>query len=180
MLLFAVRFAPSRPVLSSGTRALSFDFQAMAGKLTSAKGREELGRLMKTRDEINKIVSADKVKPVDFEQYRRVLQTEGLVDAFEKCLKDVHIPAMEDKLSAQAESVFAGLLKEAAEITKKSESRVEELQGLLATLRGRKDISEISVDEALQQDPKLAAEIEKEIEDERWEVSEVEGKNKGE
>lgn len=162
----------ARP-LSSG-----FNFQSVADKLTAPKAREELGRLMKARGELNKIMSAESSKPVDFEHYRKVLQTEGLVDAFEKSLQSVQYPEFEEDLLSKMDAAFSSLLSDAASVTQKSQARVEELQSLLTTLRGRKDISEVTVDEALQQDPKLAAEIEKEIDDEKWGISEGDSKGK--
>eukprot|EP00693_Jakoba_libera_P002467 EC692327.1.p1 GENE.EC692327.1~~EC692327.1.p1 ORF type:complete len:208 (+),score=93.63 EC692327.1:66-626(+) len=163
---------------SVAVRALSFNFQTVAEKLTTPKGREELGRLMKTRDELNKMIRND-TKPVsvDFDHYRKVIQTEGLVDAFQSALSNAKLPEIQDTFTAEAEAVFTELIAQAKALSDESTSRVNELQGLLDNLRARKDISEITIEEALAEDPKLAAEINQEIEEERWAILESDSNN---
>ena len=47
---------------------------------------------------------------MDFEHYRKVLQTEGLVDAFEKSLQSVQYPEFEEDLLSKMDAAFSSLV----------------------------------------------------------------------
>jgi len=75
------------------------------------------------------------------------------------------LPAYTGNDVAEAQAQFAEIMKQAESLSATSASRVKELQAELASIQKEKErIATVTVDEELAADPKMAAEIDSEIE----------------
>merc|ERR1711998_73587 len=105
---------------------------------------------------------------VDFAKWKAQIKTPGVVEDFEAAYGKLSVPAMEDTFSAEVDATFATAISKATELGNASEARIKELEAQLEELNNRRDWSEVTVEEELANNPEIAAEIEKEIEENKW------------
>jgi hypothetical protein len=142
----------------------------LSSKVTSDAGKAELNALRAAYSDIVKSVdSAPSSTPsIDWAKWKATIKTPGVVEAFESSYSKLSIPAMEDTFTAEVESKFADALTKAEGLAASSEARIKELEAELAKLNNRRDWSEVTVEEELANNPEIAAEIEDEIQNNRW------------
>merc|ERR1712100_213997 len=97
---------------------------------------------------------------IDWAKWKATIKTPGVVDGFEKGFAGVNVPQMD--------ATFATAISAAEGLAASSTSRIAELEAQLAELDNAKDWSEVTVEEDLAANPEIAAEIESEIEQNKW------------
>jgi hypothetical protein len=139
-------------------------------KVTSDAGKAELAMLRATYADIQKSVdkAPSSTPTVDFAKWKTQIKTPGVVDDFQAAYNKLSVPAMEDTFSADVDATFATAISKATELGDASEARIKELEAQLEELNNRRDCSEVTVEEELANNPEIAAEIEKEIEENKW------------
>merc|ERR1711998_85867 len=152
------------------SRVARLDWAALSGKVTSDAGKAELNALRAVYSDLLKQVdSAPATTPtIDWAKWKATIKTPGVVDEFQAAYSKLNVPEMEDTFTAGVEDKFASAISNANELAAASEARIKELEAQLAELNNRRDWSEVTVEEELANNPELAAEIEKEIEDNKW------------
>jgi len=146
------------------------DWAALSSKVTSDAGKMELGALRATYSEIQKsVASAPSSTPsVDWAKWKSTIKTPGVVEGFEKAFAGVNVPQMEDSFSAEMDAKFATAISNAEGLAASSTARIAELEAQLDELDNAKNWSEVTVEEELAANPEIAAEIEAEIEQNKW------------
>merc|ERR1712139_574616 len=130
------------------SRVVRLDWVALGNKVTSDAGKLELANLRAAYSEIVKTTSsAPATTPqVDWAKWKATIKTPGVVDDFQAAFGKLSVPAMEDTFTAKVEADFAAALSTAEGLASTSESRIKELAA----------------------NPEIAAEIEAEIEANKW------------
>lgn len=102
----------------------------------------------------------DEPPEIDWSRYRNEITVPGLVDNFEKCYKAIKIPYPEDKYTGAICEYEKKTLEEieefkadAAEIIKKAEKRIEEINCLLP-------FNEMTFEDAAYEQPELTLDLE--------------------
>merc|ERR1711934_715396 len=152
------------------TRVARMDWAALSAKVSSDKGKAELNALRGVYSEITKAVdAAPKSTPtVDWDKWAATIKTPGIVAEFKSAFDKLSVPAMEDTFSAEMDAKFATAIAAAEEKAAASSARIVELEAELEALSQRRDWSEVTVEEELANNPEIAAEIEDEIQNNKW------------
>ena len=106
---------------------------------------------------------------IDWAHWNSRIATPGAVDSFKEAYDNLVVPTLADTFTAEMSSKFDAALVVAEQHAENSRVRIAELEQELLNIEVAKAaIVHQTVDDALDEDPALAAEIEAEIEDNHW------------
>jgi len=146
------------------------DWVALSGKVTSDAGKAELNSLRAAYADVVKTVDAapSTTPTVDWAKWSATIKTPGIVDEFKAAYEKLSVPQLEDTFTADVNSTFESAIAAAEVHAAASTTRIVELEAMLVEVENRKDWTEVTVDEELAKNPEIAAEIEEEIESNKW------------
>lgn len=141
--------------------------------VTSDEGKRELATLRSTYTDIAQKLAkmAADPEPINWAAWSKEIDPK-LVQEFQQAYETMKLPKFEGNHVAEANAQFAALLKEAEALEAASRTRVVEIQKELASLQKEKErIATTTIDDELAADPKLAEEIDSEIQKNYFMVS---------
>jgi IS4 transposase len=167
-------FATTRPVRTSEEEDKFLD--ELAEDISSPATRSELDGLRRQLRSIDAMAAETKkpLKEIDFADYRAKIRSPGLVDnveaAFKKAEKEMDAMKMDiSKMVADSDAKFAAIIKQAEEMKVSSAAAKVELQKELDACRAEKAaFVDLTIEDELKKHPEIAAEIEKEIDQNEW------------
>jgi hypothetical protein len=152
--------------------APKLDWAHLQSLVHSDEAKREVGKLKKLFEDTREAlaVQSKAPAPINFDHYRKQLPAnKDLVDLFEKTQKALKFPPYKGSEEARLAEKMQALSKQALEIEAAAVKRIAELQLELAAVKKESErMATLTVDEVLDSDPKLAAELDKEIKDDKW------------
>lgn len=142
----------------------------LGAQLSTDEAKRELAALKSTFYDIKSKYEAlaKPVAPIDWEGYKQKLDPQ-LVEMFKKAYDTTPYPDYPSTDVEEARAVFAELEKEGLEIEEAAKKRMKEIQAEITKLQAEQErLTVMTIDEALAEDPELAAEIDKEISEGKW------------
>jgi len=106
----------------------------------------------------------EEVEPIDWDHYRSIIKTPGLVDAFEADYKSMEFPTVDAEQFANAdEGEFDKSIADAAGSVEESKARVAELEELLALMKATRTDENTKIEDLQQLYPEVTEAIDDEI-----------------
>ena len=145
------------------------DWTAISSNVTTDSGKASLAGLRLEISEVNKSLGDTTAPNIDWAHWNSRIATPGAVDSFKEAYDNLVVPTLADTFTAEMSTKFDAALVVAEQHAENSRVRIAELEQELLNIEVAKAaIVHQTVDDALDEDPALAAEIEAEIEDNHW------------
>jgi hypothetical protein len=156
-----------RPACLS-TRAM--DWVALSQKVSSDQAKSEINRLRDLHADFQSMAAkvSSEAAPIDWAAYRATIKTPGLVDTMEKEYNALNLPKFTNAVEAEATDVFAKLVADAEESMNSSKARLEELEAMIEQAQAEMTTKDTTIDEVLARYPEIGAEIQDDIDNDRW------------
>jgi F-type H+-transporting ATPase subunit d len=158
--------APRRALADKAAAAQAVDWDALAGMVHSDEGKRELAAMrtlmLDTRARLE--AAAADAPPPAWDEWKKSVEPR-IVDGFRAAFDSLKLPAYSGDAAAAAAERFAALEREAGALEAASAARAAEISAELEKIRGDKArLATATVDGELAADPKLAAEVDAEVE----------------
>eukprot|EP00052_Salpingoeca_macrocollata_P013769 m.107553 g.107553 ORF g.107553 m.107553 type:complete len:158 (-) comp19050_c3_seq2:32-505(-) len=146
-----------------------FDWAALSARLPlSSRGELAALRTQYTALRTNLEKYPEEVKPIDWNHYKTVIKSPGLVDEMQKAYESIKIEYPPDNFSKlisenekETKTKVEGLLKDI-------ESQIAGLKAQLAAVQAEKPVEDTTVAEVLREKPEWSKEIDQEIKENKW------------
>jgi len=151
-------------------------FSELNSDISGHDARMELAAMQRTLRQVDMMGAAAKEAPktIDFAYYRSAISRPGVVDEAEKATNDAlkQIESMTFDVAAmvkESDSKLDALITKAEQLAVESVSEKKKLEAELAAVRAEKlSVADMVISEELKKNPEMAAEIEKEINEDKW------------
>lgn len=146
--------------------AAEFDWDAFGSMIHSDEGKRELQTLRSTYLDIKQRLAnlAKAPAPINWTTWKQELDPK-LVDQFKGAYESMKLPTYQGTEAEEAKAKFAALISEAEALVKHSEQRSKEIAAEIKSIQDEKArIASATIDGELAADPKLASEVDEEIE----------------
>eukprot|EP00238_Polyblepharides_amylifera_P006287 CAMPEP_0196579054 /NCGR_PEP_ID=MMETSP1081-20130531/16884_1 /TAXON_ID=36882 /ORGANISM="Pyramimonas amylifera, Strain CCMP720" /LENGTH=180 /DNA_ID=CAMNT_0041898497 /DNA_START=104 /DNA_END=643 /DNA_ORIENTATION=+ len=145
------------------------DWDAVTSSIDSAAGKRELSNLRTIYLDIMSNMKPKGSVVIDWEDHKKASGQPELVAKYEEAFKKLQVPKYQGDDAAKVSAHFAELEKEATIASAASEKRIIELEAELAQAQNAMSkLETITIDEILEEDPKLKEEVQSAIRAGEW------------
>mmetsp|Transcript_10226 Transcript_10226/g.16751 ORF Transcript_10226/g.16751 Transcript_10226/m.16751 type:complete len:164 (+) Transcript_10226:78-569(+) len=149
----------------------TLDWLGLASKLSTPEAKDELSKLRKAYDDLNKqLASTPKEETIDWNYFYANINDKSVVDKHKKAFDELVVPDIKDNVIEEMNKEFVAVRKQAQELQDVATVRIKDIEANLDQLRNMKPLEQVTVDEFLAANPYIKEKVDKDIEERNWVV----------